>query len=310
MLDERRYRDVQPQNAFFSYGSVDPAIKDPNRTMLGVAQRDWLIDGLQASDAAWKLLGNPVPFFPFVLGPALATTVSDAFAPLLGALPPVPPPLTVDDWNGYQVEQQALVGVLSELDDVVVLTGDYHESFVADVPSRPGDYALDANSVGVEVVVPSVTSPGLGATLEAGGLPDAQAVEAAYAANLSVANPWVRYHEPRSNGFGVVDVTESRTQFDIWFVDDPLDPASGARAAASWEVARGSARATPAAAPLADRACAVAAGEHPTEPGTPNPGQLPVTGRQLPLGAAGAGALAALAAITARRAALGGSEPS
>ncbi len=307
MLDERRYRDKQPQNAFFSYGSVDPAIKDPSRTMLGTAQRQWLIDGLETSDAAWKLLGNPVPFFPFVLGPALATTVSDAFAPILDALPPIPPPFTVDDWNGYQAEQQALVSVIAEADDVVVLTGDYHESFVADVPIRPGDYVLDANSVAVEFVAPSVTSPGLGATLEAGGLPDAQVIEAAYAANLAIDNPWVRYHEPRSNGFGVIDVTLERAHYDFWFVDDPLDAASGARAASSWEVERGSARAVPAPGPLPERACT---GEVVEEPPAVGPAasvdgdQLPATGGAIHLGPATAGTVVALAALATRRAAL------
>jgi alkaline phosphatase D len=317
MLDERRYRDKQPTNAFFSYGSIDPAITDPNRTMLGLQQREWLIDGLQTSDAAWKLLGNPVPFFPFVVGPTLATAVSDAFAPVLDALPPIPPPLTIDDWNGYQAEQHALVDVIAGVEDVVVLTGDYHESFVADIPSRPGDYLVDANSVTVEFIAPAVTSPGLGAVLEAGGLPDAQVVEAVYAANLTVDNPWVRYHEPRSNGFGVIEVTAERAHYDFWFVDDPLDASSGGRAASSWLVERGSARAVPAAGPMPGGQCAGAPldGPAPPAPGssapsttTPNPsvgsGRLPATGERLPLGPAAAGLLAGLAAIAARRAAM------
>jgi alkaline phosphatase D len=316
MLDVRRYRDKQPANAFFSYGSIDPAITDPKRTMLGVEQRGWLIDGLQRSDASWKVLGNPVPFFPFVVGPPLASAVSDALAPVLDALPPIPPPLTIDDWNGYQAEQHALVDVIAGIEDVVVLTGDYHESFVADVPSRPGDYLVDANSVTVEFIAPAVTSPGLGAVLEARGVPDARAVEALLAANQANDNPWVRYHEPRSNGFGVVELTAERAHYDFWFVDDPLDPSSGGRVASSWLVERSSRRAVAAPGPMPGGQCAGAGGDGQAPPTTssappstttPSPslgrGRLPATGDRPPLGPAAAGLLVGLAAITARRAA-------
>ena len=308
MLDERRYRDEQPDNAFFSYGSVDPAINDPNRTMLGTAQRDWLLAGLSTSDAAWKVLGNPVPLFPFVLGPALATMVSDVFAPLAGSLPPIPPPLTVDDWNGYRVEQQAIFDTIGSagVDDVIVLTGDYHESFVAEIPVSVGDYQFERNSLAVEFIAPSVTSPGLGETLEGGGLPEASAVEAVFAANLTAGNPWVRYHEGRSNGFGVVDFTVERAQYDFWFVDDKLDSASPARVASSWEVPRGTPLADPAAGPLSDD-CSVAAPT--TSPA--GAGKLARTGGvPIPVGAAvSVAALAAGARILQRRAEVQRADP-
>ncbi|HVE93880.1 MAG TPA: alkaline phosphatase D family protein, partial [Acidimicrobiales bacterium] len=60
MLDERRYRDEPPASAVVGYGSVDPAIDDPSRTMLGAPQREWLTNGLRTSAATWKVLGNPV----------------------------------------------------------------------------------------------------------------------------------------------------------------------------------------------------------------------------------------------------------
>ena len=301
MIDVRRYRDAPPQNAFIGYGSVDPAIDDPSRTMLGRAQRDWLVDGLRTSAAAWKVVGNPVPFFPMVVGPALASAVQSTFAPLAGTTPPAPPPLTVDDWNGYRAERQALVEVIASapVRDVLFLTGDYHESLVADIPARPGDYVLDGNSVAVELVAPAVTTPGLGETLEEGGLPNAAAIEALYAANLAADNPWVRYHEGRANGFGVVELTPARAQYDFWFLDDRLDPASGARFASSWEVLRGQPRARPAAGPLAPRVRGTTGA--PPAP-IPPAATLPATGGAARLLAVLAAGLAAAAARAVRNA--------
>ncbi|MBA2280285.1 MAG: alkaline phosphatase D family protein, partial [Acidimicrobiia bacterium] len=255
MLDERRYRDVQPANAFFSYGSVDPAIDDPARTMLGVEQRTWLLDGMAASPAAWRLMGNPVPFFPLVLAPALLDVLGSALGSEVSALPPLPPPLTVDDWNGYAAERRTIVDAVAAgpIPDVLVLTGDYHETFVSEIPRSLAQYPLDAASVAVEFVTPSVTSPGLPETLERAGIAAPDLVDAAFEANLTVNNPWIRHHEGRSNGFGVLELTAERAQFDVLFIADRLDPATPASVATSWEVLRGSSKVAPAAGPLAAR---------------------------------------------------------
>jgi alkaline phosphatase D len=55
-------------------GSVD----DPDRTITGRAQLDWLKAGLKASDTAWRLVGNSVMISPFVIG----SLTADLFKPL------------------------------------------------------------------------------------------------------------------------------------------------------------------------------------------------------------------------------------
>ncbi|MDP1818718.1 MAG: alkaline phosphatase D family protein [Acidimicrobiales bacterium] len=72
-----RYRDQQPSNALFSHGSLDPAIDGPSRSMLDADQRAWLLHGLSQTPAAWRLLGNPVPFFPLVPAPGSLATLSE-----------------------------------------------------------------------------------------------------------------------------------------------------------------------------------------------------------------------------------------
>ena len=303
MLDERRYRDQQPQNAFISYGSVDPAINDPSRTMLGATQHDWLVDGLTSSDAAWKVLGNPVMFMPFVVGPPLMAALMAALGPTLPIGLPLPPPLLVDDWNGYNAERQAIIGALTGagVDDVVVLTGDYHESFAADVPSAIGTYSVDNNSVAVEFVVPSVTSPGLGETLELGGFPEGDLVNTAFEANIAASNPWIPFHEGHSNGFAVIELTAERAQLDFVFLADRMDPSTAATVQASWLARRGNPHVEAAAAPLPARVRAA----NQAAPATAAPaatGQLPPTGGSgLSIAALAAGA----AALAARRASEG-----
>lgn len=239
LIDTRLYRDKQPTNAIVGYGSVDPAVDDPARTILGTAQKTWLKSGLQASTARWKVLGNQVPFYPFAVGPSLPGALAPLATAGAGTLPPLPATLTVEDWNGYRAEQREMIGVMSMLNNVVVLTGDYHESFAAEIPSSTGDYLSDGNSVGVEFICPAVTSPGLSETLGRAGLPASQAIDAAFEANLRTSNPWVKYHEGFSNGFAVIEFAREKTQYDYWFIADRTNPQTTGRVAASWEVRNG-----------------------------------------------------------------------
>ena len=251
LLDTRLYRDEQPTNAIVGYASVDPATDDPDRTLLGPEQREWLSAGLQSSNASWKVLGNQVPFYPFVVGTALPSLLTELLDPLDGTLPPLPAPLTVEDWNGYRADQSRMIEVMSQVDDVVILTGDYHESFAAEVPSNIGEYRLTRNSVAVEFICPAITSPGLSETLGGLGVPASDAIDTVFEANLTLGNPWVKYHEGFSNGYAVVEFNVQRTRYDYWYIDDRADPQTGVRVAASWQVERGSSLLSEASAPLA-----------------------------------------------------------
>lgn len=88
VLDTRLYR---------SGTSVEPAA----RTMLGAAQRDWLIEAMTASDAAFKILVSSVPI---------------AFDG------------TNDDWGPYAAERDQLLADLADagVAPIVVLSADRH----------------------------------------------------------------------------------------------------------------------------------------------------------------------------------------
>ncbi|MEY2399532.1 MAG: alkaline phosphatase [Actinomycetota bacterium] len=295
MLDERLYRDKQPTSAVVGYISVDPAAEDPKRTILGVTQRDWLLGGVERSTAAWKVLGNPVSMMPIDVGPPLAGVLSSAAIALGG--PGVPPPLLVEGWDGYNAERTRILNFVNDekIKDVVVLTGDYHESFATQLPFDRSTYQLNQNSAAVEFITPSITSPGLSETLQMASLPEALTVNTEFDANNAVSNPWVKYHEGFSNGFGVAEFRPDGMQFDFWFVTDRNTPSTGARAASSWTVPRGAAVLNQAAAPLGPRPAPSAAVTPPST--TTSPLTTPATGAdQTAALAVGAAAVVALGA--------------
>jgi alkaline phosphatase D len=128
MVDTRLHgRDEQQ-------GQTSGNLNDPNRTMLGDDQFQWLKDELVASTAKWKVLGNQVMM---------------AKLTLFGV------PINTDAWDGYPVTRQGLYEhiLANEIKNFAVITGDIHTSWAFDLKNG-------SDRVGVEFITPSVTSPG------------------------------------------------------------------------------------------------------------------------------------------------------
>ncbi|GAB2776150.1 alkaline phosphatase D family protein [Nocardioides salsibiostraticola] len=240
MLDERRFRDQQPDSAAFSAGSVDPTRNDPDRTMLGERQADWLSKGLERSKATWKVIGNQVPFFPTVLGPAYPAAVTAVLEPISPALAHEPAAYYVDDWNGYPAERRRLVSTISKIKDVVILTGDVHQSYACEIPHDPGMYGVTGESVAVELITPGISSPSI-ATIAAQFLPGANAAfNAVVGSNERVFNPWVKFSENSRCGYLIVDINARRVRADWWLADDAQSRSTAVRRAHTARVRRGS----------------------------------------------------------------------
>ena len=179
MLDTRVIgRDRQMDYAdYFGATGFDGArfaddLADPNRTLLGVEQNDWLGLQLAQSDTTWDLLGQQVLMgrmnipAPLVLGQisfsaysALVVKAQTAPATLTPqeqavlAQPAIP--YNLDAWDGYAVARETVLGTARALDkNLVVLSGDTHNAWASDL----ADYA--GRAVGVEFATPGVTSPG------------------------------------------------------------------------------------------------------------------------------------------------------
>ena len=153
LLDLRSFRSQQASTAS---GSVD----DPDRTITGRAQLDWLKAGLKASDTTWRLVGNSVMISPFAVG-SLSADLLKPLAKLLG-LPQEGLALNTDQWDGYTDDRRELLAHLrsNAIRNTVFLTGDIHMAWANDVPVDAGTYPLSA-SAATEFVVTSVTSDNL-----------------------------------------------------------------------------------------------------------------------------------------------------
>ncbi|MFW6050268.1 MAG: alkaline phosphatase D family protein [Myxococcota bacterium] len=183
MLDTRLWgRDRQAATA--------EEASDSERRLLGDDQAAWLEERLTTTPARWKVLGQQVMMGPLSIGET---------------------PLNLDQWDGYPAARRRLLNVLSTngVDDVVVLTGDIHSSWALDIPSDPATYdpATGMGSRAVEVVTPSVTSP---------GIDDPDGVIANAALGL---NPHIRYANLDRHGYVVVDVDPERVQADWYHLD-------------------------------------------------------------------------------------------
>ena len=88
MLDLRSYRSQQVERAATPGAPPDPEISDPDRTITGNRQMEWLKESLEDDRALWKLVGNPVMIAPVVFPPLptelVASTTSPGSTPRTG----------------------------------------------------------------------------------------------------------------------------------------------------------------------------------------------------------------------------------
>ncbi|MEV0980564.1 alkaline phosphatase D family protein [Streptomyces sp. NPDC049915] len=212
LLDLRSFRSQQASTAS---GSVD----DPDRTLTGRAQLDWLKAGLKSSDTTWRLVGNSVMISPFAIG-SLSADLLKPLAKLLG-LPQEGIALNTDQWDGYTDDRRELLAHLraNAIRNTVFLTGDIHMAWANDVPVDAGTYPLSP-SAATEFVVTSVTSDNLDDIVKA---PEGT-ISAITSPVIRAANRHVHWVDTDRHGYGVLDLTADRAQMDYYVLSDRTDP--------------------------------------------------------------------------------------
>ena len=111
----------------------DPEMSDPERTMLGAEQRDWLLARARRVDAAWRIVASPSVFTrTWCDEPGRAAAYGAGKLKLIDEDGEGP---DHDQWDGYPAERAALTGHLRErgIEDVVFLSADIHVSVAAEV---------------------------------------------------------------------------------------------------------------------------------------------------------------------------------
>ncbi|MEV7220522.1 alkaline phosphatase D family protein [Streptomyces sp. NPDC093681] len=230
LLDLRSFRS---QQVALGNGEVD----DPDRTLTGRAQLDWLKAGLASSDATWRLVGNPVMISPFAIG-SLPASLLGPLAELLG-LPKEGIALNTDQWDGYTDDRRELLAHLRAhaVRNTVFLTGDIHMAWANDVPYNAGTYPLSA-SAATEFVVTSVTSDNLDDIVKV----HEGTVSAIAAPVIRAANRHVHWVDTDRHGYGVLDVTADRAQMDYYVVSDRADADATSAWARSYRTRSGTQR--------------------------------------------------------------------
>ena len=249
LLDLRTYRSKQVDQ------TDSQAISDPDRTILGNRQEEWLIDRLGNAKAQWKLIGNPVMVTPVQMPPLPQATVQrvrkvtgagdqvDA-----AAADPQGVPFNSDSWDGYAADRKEVLDYLADhgILDTVFLTGDIHSSWACDIPRDPGTYRANHNSVATELVCTSVTSNNLD---DITGDPTGE-TSRAIEESFKQANPHIKYLEFDEHGYSVLQVTPARVHMDWFKISDRRDRDANSEHMVSYNVPSGQQRIRRAQGPL------------------------------------------------------------
>ena len=181
VVDDRQYRahEVCPKPGRGGSNVVTdaqcPERLDPSRTMFGAEQERWIEDGFARSRARWNVIVQQT------LMATLARPQTD------GTLKH-----WTDGWDGYPAAREKLLEAMARtrLSNPIVLGGDVHASYVADLRVHPE--RMETPIVASEFCGTSITSQGPG--------------RAATEAQLRV-NPHVHYADGTRRGYVLVDIT-------------------------------------------------------------------------------------------------------
>ena len=188
LTDQRQFRDPQPCDDALLTPCPDD--DNPDRTMLGAAQKSWFKAAVPASSAKWKLWGSEVMLMALDL--------------------PKGQHVNPDQWDGYGAERKEILEsfVASGVQNLTALTGDIHTFLAGDLTTN-GEQ--EGTPVGVELVGGSVTSLGIPESL---GVPSSS-----LDAFASTADPHIKFHDFDHRGYCVLTVDQSELSAEFMRCD-------------------------------------------------------------------------------------------
>lgn len=203
MLDTRQYRDDQACGDEIRADCAEGL--EPARTMTGAQQERWLLNGFQQSRARWDVLGQQVFFSQVDLTPGPARGINP------------------DAWDGYTANRDRIVAGLvgSPVRNAVVVTGDVHSHWAAEVHERSDDPSSPV--VATELVTTSISSGGDGSD----GRDETSA--------LLAENPHIRYFSGR-RGYVRTRITADELRADFRVVPYVSRPDAPVHTGASFVV--------------------------------------------------------------------------
>lgn len=238
MLDLRSYRDPAIRE-ISSLHWPGRSMHDPTRSLLGETQMSWLTEGLTASVAAWRLVGQQYMIMPWRL-----LDLDTPWIRRLNAKWPRNAGLyaPTEDWDDYQADRRRLLSHIggSGVSDVVFMSGDLH-LFFAGTLHEDYDEPLSP-TVGFDFCTGSLTADPDPRTLLAPLPADVAENLIHWAEDWTLAqNPYMAFVDLLHQGYVVVDLTPEECVVSFRTVDT-FDPDAGARTRARFRVVSGSDR--------------------------------------------------------------------
>lgn len=180
------------------------------KSVLGNEQDAWLKQQLKQSNTQWHLLGNQEMMTDW-LSEGAPKFISEkrgngrVFDP--------------GNWNGFPEDRQRLYDFIEDnrINNVVVLTGDIHMSFVMDMTGYPKiktkyDKRTGKGAIGVEVTGPSISRVNMQeAGVPRGFIPLVQSVSR----SLNPHHVWCKFTD---HGYFTLNVTPEKCLAEFWYV--------------------------------------------------------------------------------------------
>ena len=208
VLDGRQHRTPQacPLRGRGGARTIDGRcreLRDPERTMLGHTQEQWLARGMATTAERWNFL-------------AQQTLMARA-----GVMVGRRRRFSSDPWDGYPAALDRLIDAISSnrLGSCVVLSGDAHAAFVCDLKRDFGD-RLSA-PIATEFCATSITTR---------GRPQDE-IDA-----ILRDNAHIHFGDSARRGYSVFDVTPESSTVRLRAVEDPTDRHTGVATVATFNV--------------------------------------------------------------------------
>ncbi|MBD2252649.1 alkaline phosphatase D family protein [Nostoc parmelioides] len=206
VLDTRQYRTDQPCGDGTRTGCLDAL--NPNATITGKAQEDWLFDGLDKSSARWNVLAQQVPIAQRDFTPGEGQSFS------------------MDKWDGYVASRDRLMTFIAQRQpsNPISLAGDVHSHWAMDLKANFNN--PESATLGSEFVCTSISSGGDGADIN----PTVQA--------YLPDNPHIKFYNGQ-RGYVRCTVTPTTWRSDYLVMSNVLTPSGTISNRASFVVDNG-----------------------------------------------------------------------
>ncbi len=213
-MDTRQYRTDQPCGDGLKPNRCAEAF-DPNATMAGQKQEQWLFQNLDKSQAQWNIIAQQTMLAKYDFD---ARPESKLF--------------NLDQWDGYVEARNRLLAFLDQRQpsNPVVITGDIHSSWVHDIKKNFSN--PNSRTIATEFVGTSISS-------------DFPAQSIAPVAAALADNPHTKFFDGTFRGYVRCQVSHKFWQSDYRIVNTVLTPNATISTLASFMVEDGQPGARP-----------------------------------------------------------------